>query len=135
MSKVIGARIAQARREMAVRERRDVKPVEIARAVGVSGAAVSEWEAGKSVPRDDLMVRLADYLGVTPAFLRYGDPVRGTLTPAQIAEARAKSAAARAHEGGPAPDPAAAPDTPAVDPPARAVAGARRRPKRPPDAK
>jgi transcriptional regulator with XRE-family HTH domain len=68
----IGKRIAQARREMAVRERRDIRPVEVARAIGVSGAAVSDWENGKAVPGDDNMPRLAAFLGVTPEFLHYG---------------------------------------------------------------
>jgi len=58
---------------MAVRERRDVRPADVAREVGVSGATVSDWEAGKIIPRDDTMERLADFLGVTRGFLRFGE--------------------------------------------------------------
>lgn len=93
----IGARIAQARREKGVRERRDIRPAEVARAVKVSGATVSEWEAGKIIPREDAMEKLAAYLDVTPMFLRYGEPVSGTLTsdPAEV-ERMAREALARA---------------------------------------
>ena len=68
----VGDRIAQARREKAARERRDIRPVDLARALGVSGATVSDWEAGNVTPRDDAMIKLADFLGVTPGYLRYG---------------------------------------------------------------
>jgi transcriptional regulator with XRE-family HTH domain len=49
-----------------------VRPADMARALGVSQATVSDWESGAVTPRDEHMVRLADYLGVSPAFLRYG---------------------------------------------------------------
>jgi transcriptional regulator with XRE-family HTH domain len=74
----IGERIAQARRELGVRERKDIRPVDVARALEVSGASVSDWEAGKAAPGDENLRRLAAFLGVTPQFLRYG--VRDTLT-------------------------------------------------------
>lgn len=69
----VGARIAQARREKGVRDRRDVKPVDVARALGVSGAAVSDWETGKAKPRDEMMEKLAAFLGTTPGYLRFGE--------------------------------------------------------------
>jgi transcriptional regulator with XRE-family HTH domain len=140
MSKAVGDRIAQARREMAVRERRDIRPVDVARAVGVSGAAVSEWEAGKAVPRDELMRKLADYLGVTPEFLRYGIRApRVELTDEEIAAAMARSAARRKAAGLPpivADETIEGPDV--VDdppPPKQAAAAGRKRPKRPRDAR
>jgi transcriptional regulator with XRE-family HTH domain len=72
MPQSLGERIAQARREKSVRDRADVRPVDVARALEVSAAAVSDWEADKKTPREELLTRLADFLGVTPAFLRYG---------------------------------------------------------------
>lgn len=45
---------------------------DIALALGVSGASVSEWESGKVTPREDALAKLAAFLGVTPAYLRYG---------------------------------------------------------------
>jgi transcriptional regulator with XRE-family HTH domain len=140
MSKAVGDRIAQARREMAVRARRDIRPVDVARAVGVSGAAVSEWEAGKAVPRDELMRKLAAYLGVTPEFLRYGIRApRVELTDEEIAAAMARSAARRKAAGLPpivADETIEGPDV--VDdppPPKQAAAAGRKRPKRPRDAR
>jgi transcriptional regulator with XRE-family HTH domain len=64
--------IAQARRELGVRQRRDVPQEEIASAVGVSVAAYSRWEKGERVPNEDYVRKLALFFGVTPAFLRYG---------------------------------------------------------------
>jgi len=68
----LGSRIAQARRELAVREERDVTQLDVARAVGATGASMSEWENDKKAPREGALAKLADYLGVTPAYLRYG---------------------------------------------------------------
>jgi transcriptional regulator with XRE-family HTH domain len=68
----LGERIAQSRRVLGVREQRDVTQLDLAKAAGVSGPTVSDWEAGKKVPREAALMKLADYLGVTPAYLRYG---------------------------------------------------------------
>jgi transcriptional regulator with XRE-family HTH domain len=99
-AKEIGGRIAQARREKGVRERRDIRPVDVARALEVSGASVSDWESGKIVPREELMVRLAAYLGTTPQWLRYAIPadyvpaatpdpaLDRKVTPAELAAAK-----------------------------------------------
>lgn len=72
MPESLADRIAQARREKAVRDRADVRPIDVARALGVSSATVSDWESGKISPREDALAKLAQFLGVTPAFLRYG---------------------------------------------------------------
>jgi transcriptional regulator with XRE-family HTH domain len=74
----LGERIAQSRRVLGVREQRDVTQLDLAKAAGVSGPTVSDWEAGKKVPREAALMKLADYLGVSPAFLRYG--VTDTVT-------------------------------------------------------
>lgn len=68
----IGKRIAQARRELAVREGRDVLQSDLAEELGVGGATISRWEADQAIPRDAVLVDLAAFLGVTPAYLRYG---------------------------------------------------------------
>jgi transcriptional regulator with XRE-family HTH domain len=64
--------IAQARREMAVRERRDITQGEVATGIGVTVAAYSRWETGQRVPREEDVAKLAEFFGVTPAYLRYG---------------------------------------------------------------
>lgn len=71
-SLTLGERIGQARREKGVRERRDITQRELAKAVGVTPTSISEWESDKVSPREDALTKLAKYLGVTPAYLRYG---------------------------------------------------------------
>lgn len=68
----LGKRIAQARRELGVREHRDVTQLDLARAIGTTSASISEWEADKKQPREPSLVKLAKYLRVSPAYLRYG---------------------------------------------------------------
>lgn len=84
----LGARIAQARRELGVREHRDVTQLDLARAVGATSASISEWEADKKVPREASLVRLAKALGVTPAYLRYGE---GSALPPGVVEDRGQT--------------------------------------------
>ncbi len=72
MTTTLGDRIAQSRRLLSVQEQRDVTRHEIAEAVGVDPSTVSLWENDKKSPREETLQRLADYLGVTPAYLRYG---------------------------------------------------------------
>lgn len=68
----LGDRIAQARRELGVRLRRDVAQRDVAKAIGMSAAAVSQWEADDRTPSEAVITKLAAYFGVTPAYLRYG---------------------------------------------------------------
>ena len=88
----VGDRIAQARREKGVREHRDVRAVDVARALGVSGPTVSDWESGKIKPRDDTMLALAEFLGVTPGYLRFGEGAH--VAPVATGYQRLSSAAA-----------------------------------------
>jgi transcriptional regulator with XRE-family HTH domain len=112
----LGQRLAQARREKAVRDRRDITQADVADATGYSRTAVSEWEADLKSPREDAVKKLADYLGVTAAYLRYGisptitvggAPIRHdrTFTEAELAEARRIVAEREAAAQKPAPKP------------------------------
>lgn len=60
------ARLTQARRLAELTKRA------VAEAVGVSPAAVGQWESGVIAPRPDHVARLADLLDVPPAFLAAG---------------------------------------------------------------
>lgn len=71
-SYTLGWRLAQARREKAAREHRDIQQADVAKAVGASKASVSRWENDIDIPREGALAKLAKYLGVTPAYLRYG---------------------------------------------------------------
>lgn len=60
-----GAVIAQLRREKACRERKDIWPANIASHMGITRSAYSQWESGKTRPRDVGVYRkLAAYLNV-----------------------------------------------------------------------
>lgn len=85
MTETLGDRIAQARREMGVRLRRDVTRGELAASVGVDPSTVSLWESDKKSPREEALAKLAAYLGVTPAYLRYGIPT-DALSPEALPE-------------------------------------------------
>ncbi len=67
-----GRRIAQLRRLKAVAEERDIDQKTVADAMDVAQSTVSRWEAGDVMPKDDVLVRLAEYFHVEPGWLRYG---------------------------------------------------------------
>jgi transcriptional regulator with XRE-family HTH domain len=69
----VGARLAHARREMGVREGREVTRAELAAAVDVAPSTVTQWEKGKKQPREEVLGRAAAFLGVSPMWLRYGN--------------------------------------------------------------
>lgn len=52
---------------------------ELASAAGVTQAALSRYENDQREPDEDVLGRLADALGVTPAFLRSADRLKGAV--------------------------------------------------------
>ena len=95
----VGQRIADARRRKGLAAGRDLLVPEMAAAVGVTAQTAYHWEADTKTPREDALKKLADFLGVTPAFIRYGipveyrtatpDPARDrSLTPEEVANSR-----------------------------------------------
>lgn len=128
----VAERLAQLRREKSAQERRDVMREEIAAAVGLSEVTYGRYENGKRKVPEEAIQALAEFFGVTPAYLRYGvrseEPIaRGQLSDEEIAAARSRVAAKRAAEAE-----QKRKDGPPDDPPEQAVAGARRRPRRRP---
>lgn len=71
-TKGFGDRLAQARREKAAAEHRDISQKDVAAAIQSSGPSVSRWESGVGVPSDRMLERLARFFAVTPGWLRYG---------------------------------------------------------------
>lgn len=67
-----GERLAQARRLKAVREWQDVSRADIAKAVGVDASSVTVWEKTSRLPNDERLADVAQFLGVSPAWIRYG---------------------------------------------------------------
>lgn len=85
------ARLTQARRLAGLTKRAT------AAAVGVSPAAVGQWESGATAPRPDHIVRLAELLDVAPAFLATGRRyVRLDVADAHFRSLRSTPAALRA---------------------------------------
>jgi transcriptional regulator with XRE-family HTH domain len=77
--------VAQARREKGVREHRDIRQIDVAKAIGVSGATISDCESDKKVPGEPILAKLAKYLDTTPAYLRYGIGEAGPISIEQLA--------------------------------------------------
>jgi len=57
---------------------------ELARAIKCSPQAVQKWVSGVQFPRDKTLRQLAEYLGVTPEWLRFG--ATGEQVPPQTPE-------------------------------------------------
>lgn len=68
-----------------VMKERDLSQTDLAKAVGVTPQAVQQWCSGKTVPRGDKLVRLAEYLSLSPAVLQFGtDGATGRLKPTTV---------------------------------------------------
>lgn len=70
--------------------RQGVSQADVARQLNVSGASVSAWAAGSKRPTTENLIQIADFLGVSPGYLQFGDvgsaPLDGPQTAAERAE-------------------------------------------------
>lgn len=73
LAQAFGERLAQERREKAARERKDITQRTVAQAVGLTSAAISKYEAGETIPNDNILAKLAAFYEVRPSWLRYGE--------------------------------------------------------------
>src|ERR1700694_304466 len=80
--KLIGERIAKAR------EAAGLNPSELSREIGVSRAAVAQWEVGKTEPNARNLRKIASVVGVTLEWLGQG---RGTAAGAAVGGANSGS--------------------------------------------
>lgn len=55
---------------------------ELARVVGCTPQAANKWVSGIQFPREKYLRRIADFLGVTPEWLRFGSPSTPVAPPA-----------------------------------------------------
>lgn len=53
--------------------RRSVSQADLARQLNVSGASVSAWTAGSKRPTTENLIQIAEFLGVNPGYLQFGD--------------------------------------------------------------
>ena len=56
---------------------------EVAKALGISVSALSMYESGERVPRDEVKEQLATYYGLTVGFLFFGEKVHEMCTCAE----------------------------------------------------
>lgn len=102
----LGSRLAQERREKAVRDREDIDRSVVAKAIGVSPSTYSRYEADLTKPPDDVLGLLARYYGTTRAYLRFGEgeryPLseRATVPLPRPPKAVSSQVAPRKHRGG-----------------------------------
>lgn len=68
----IGDRVGQARRRLAVAMEQDILPSDLAKMIDVPASTISRIENDERRPGEGLIVKLAEALRVTPAWLRYG---------------------------------------------------------------
>lgn len=52
-----------------------VSSYEVAKKAGVTQTALSNWKAGRSVPKAETMKKIADYFGVTVDYLMTGNGI------------------------------------------------------------
>ena len=52
---------------------RHVRPADVARATGVSPTTISEWKKGLYTPKQDKLLLIAEYFGVTLDYLLTGE--------------------------------------------------------------
>lgn len=48
-----------------LRDARGIRDIEVARGSGVEADTLSAWKTGKSIPKMDKLVKIADYFGVS----------------------------------------------------------------------
>lgn len=83
MSENMGKRI-----ERLLEQKNGGNQSELARYVGVSPQAVQQWIAGETSPRGKNLEKAADFLGVSPAMLRFGQQTEPNVAPAPVGTKR-----------------------------------------------
>ena len=54
-------------------DERGLKNADISRATGISNMTLSDWKNGKSAPKQDKLMKIADYFGVSLDYLMTGE--------------------------------------------------------------
>lgn len=57
-------------------EKHGCKAADVTRATGISSVVFSEWKKGKSTPKQDKLIKIAEYFGVTLEYLMTGEDTR-----------------------------------------------------------
>ncbi len=61
-------------------DEKGIKNADVSRATGISNMTLSDWKNGKSTPKQDKLMKIADYFGVSLDYLMTGkEPNVGSL--------------------------------------------------------
>lgn len=65
-----------------LRDKRGVRDADVSKATGISKSTFSDWESGRSNPKNEKLKKIADYFGVTIKYLMTGkeDSVEQKIT-------------------------------------------------------
>ena len=55
-----------------LRDSRNVKDADVSKATGITKSTFSDWKNGRIQPKDEKLLKIADYFGVTLGYLRTG---------------------------------------------------------------
>lgn len=123
----VAGRLAQLRREKSARDKRDILHKELAEVIGATPETYGRYENGKRKVPTEAIDALAEFYGVHPALISYGvTPADEAIYLGQVPHEEAE-AAMRARAAKLAAQREAAKRVAEPDPPARKVAGGKRR--------
>lgn len=72
-------------RERLIAARGEKSRMEVAKSLGISYSALSMYESGERIPRDEVKEMLAEYYGLSVGFLFFGEKVHDTCTMCEAA--------------------------------------------------
>lgn len=58
-------------------DKKGLKNADVARATGISNMTLSDWKNGKSTPKQDKLMKIAEFLGVSLEYLMTGGEKQG----------------------------------------------------------
>ena len=67
-------------------KRKDVRPADVSKATGIATSTFTSWKQDVYEPKPEKMKKIADYFGVTPEYLMYGETSTGYYYDKETAE-------------------------------------------------
>lgn len=61
-------------------DKRGLKAFDVSKATGISSSTLTDWKKGRSVPKQDKMQKIAEFLGVSLEYLMTGEEKEGGET-------------------------------------------------------
>ena len=61
-------------------DKRGLKAFDVSKATGISSSTLTDWKKGRSVPKQDKMQKIAEFLGVSIEYLMTGEEKEGAET-------------------------------------------------------